>query len=424
MPSSAGLAMVGAPMAAEPTPIRKEEVDAALSAVRAADAREALAELAYETLSRQAEGRAFYAAQKLVRGRAEALGVSADDAATEAGNLLSVLERGAETALERAMVSAFAVLGLGAALGEDDAKAASERVFRFVRHADWLEVCTDYTVYPFVDALLDPRPAEQVWGELAQAVVDDAAGRDGEQARVRARNAARLTALASSTSASARAALRRVVGSPALDEATRLLASTLAGDGAGEAEPSSLRLQGVLGRAPRARATEALRWLSGWAIVAWALRAIASVLGLRRRAEVRLGARGLEVRTELSLLGRTVRERTETWSLDALEGAGREVRYPAVHLLVGAVALSVGVLFGGLMLFDGARSGELVLLLLAAALVLGGAGLDLALDVLLPARRREVVVDLAARARSPLRIRRVGVHEADTFLRALRGRLR
>ncbi len=409
-------------MSAEPSPVRQAEVDAAAAAVRAAPSarRGKLAALAYDVLSRQAEGRLEYAGQPLVRGRAEEHGVSHDDAATEAGNLLAVLERGAQTALERALVAAFAVDGFGAALADDGDKDARDRVFRFVRHADWLEVCTEHRVYAFADALLEAEAAARVWRELAQVIVDEAAGRDGDLPRVRARNAARATALASSSTDAAREALREVVRSAALDEPTRLFASTLLGDGAEEKPAVSPRVLGSIGRAPRAGALEIVRWLTGWAALAWIARALAFVLGLRRDAEVRLAKNALEVRTRVTLLGRTVRESDETWRLDALEEAGREVRYPALHLLVGAVTLSAGVLFGGLVLFDGARSGELILLMLASALVLAGAGLDLALDVLVPGRRGRVVLDLRARARRPLRLTRVSVDEADSFLRAVR----
>lgn len=410
-------------MAAESTLIRKDDVDAALRAVRGAEQRAKLASLAYDTLSRQAEGRAFYTAQNVVRARAQEHGVTYDGAATEAGNLLAILERGAQKPLERALVAAFAVAGFGDALSGDDEKTASARVSRFVRHADWLEVSTDYRVYPFVDALLDVQAAARVYRELAQAVVDEAAGRDGEQARVRARNAARLTALASSSAEAAREALRAIVRSTALDEPTRLLASTLAGDGAAEAVTVAPRVAGRLGRPPRRGIVDVLGWVSGIAILLWALRGLAFVLGLRRDAELRLGARELEVRTKVSLFGRTVREREQTIRLEALESAAREVRYPAIHLLVGALALSAGVLVGGLVLFDGARSGELVLVSLAALLVLGGAGLDLALDVLVSARRGRVVLDVRARGQRPLRVAGVSIEEADAFLRALRARV-
>jgi hypothetical protein len=407
----------------EPTPVRLADVEAAVGALRAKpeDKRRVLAALAYDVLSRQAEGRTVYAGQKLVQSRAEEHGVDADAASTRAGNLLSILERGAETPLERALVAAFAVAGFGDAAGGDSAgRQASERLFRFVRHADWLEVCTDFRVYPFVDELLDAALAGHVWRELAQAVADEATGRDGELPRVRARNAARLSALASSRTDAARGALRSVVSSSALDEVTRHVASTLAGDGAASAVPASLLIEGELGRARRGGAVETLRWVSGWAILAWLLRGLAFLLGVRRRAEVRLGRAGLEVRSRTTLLGRVIREQEETWRLEALETASRQVRYPSLHLLVGVLCGSLGLLSGGLFLFDGARSGELVLLGVGAALIVGGAGLDLVLDVLVPGARGKASVELHARAQRPLRLTRVSLADADSFLRALR----
>ncbi|HBQ15060.1 MAG TPA: hypothetical protein DEF51_29360 [Myxococcales bacterium] len=405
-------------MVSEAQPVRAPDIERAVSAVReAGDVQTPLAALALDLLSRQAEGRTFYAGEKLVAARAEAHGVTREAAATEAGNLLAILERGPDTPLERALVAAFAVAGLAAAKDAD----RKERVWRFVRHADWLELCTDYAVYPFVDRLLEEGRAADVWAELAQAVVDEAAGRDGERPEVRARNAGRLSALADSNAVASKDALRRVVSSAALDEPTRLLASTLAGDGAAELSTAPARVEGELGRAPRGSALELLRWLSGWAILSWAIRGLGFLLGVRRKAELTLNGGAVTVRTELSMLGRVIRGGEERWRLDALDGAGRRVRYPALHLMVGVVALAVGVLFGGVVLFDGARSGELVLLLLAAGLLLGGAALDLALDVLVPGKRGRVVLDVSARSRRPLRLTRVPLDQADAFLRALRG---
>lgn len=406
-------------MGAESKPIRRDHVEQALAALEGHEHAEALGALAYDALSGQAEGRALLAGPKYAQAKAEAHDVERAHAETEAGNLLGILERGATEPLERALVVAFAARGLVDALAEDD--DARSRAFRFVRHADWLEVATDYSVYPFVDALLDDDGATLLYAELSQRVVDDAAGRDGDRPRVRALNAARLSALAASRHDAASDALRDVVRSAALDEPTRLLASTLAGDGAGPATAStSAQIEGELGRAPRGGFTEVVRWLTGWALLSWAARGLAFLLGLRRRATLRIAPEGLEVKTQVSLLGRTVREGEETWKLDALAGAGRQVRYPAMHLLVGTIALSVGVLLGGLVLFDGVRSGELILLGVASVLLLGGAGLDLALDVLVPARAGRCSLELSARAARPLRLTRVPLEQADAFLRALR----
>ncbi|MEZ4340573.1 MAG: hypothetical protein R3B82_28465 [Sandaracinaceae bacterium] len=402
-------------------PVRAADLDRAVEAVEAIEDRAALAALARDVLSSQAEGRTLFAGAKLAQKKAEEHGVAHEDAETPAGNLLGVLTRGAKTPLERALVAAFAVAGLGDALGEDeDARATA---FKFVRHADWLEVSGDYVVYPFVDRLLSEVQAKIVWSEVAQRVVDEAAGRDGGRPEVRARNAARLTALATS-GAPAASALREVIRTSALDEPTRLLASTLAGDGANEQATLGTSIRGTLGRAPGRGVREVLRWISGWALLSWLVRAIGFLLGLRTEAELKVSGKELEVRTKVSLFGRTVREGAETWRLDALEGASRHVRFPALHLLVGAIALSGGVLFGSLVLFDGVRSGELILVLLASGLVVAGAGLDLALDVLLPARRGHVAMEVAARSRRPIRLTRVPLDQADSFLRALRNAAR
>ncbi|MBX3270292.1 MAG: hypothetical protein KF729_08520 [Sandaracinaceae bacterium] len=403
----------------DPAPVRAPELDHAIEALLASEHRAPLAALARDVLGSQAEGRALFAGAKLAKTKAEEHGVTHELAETSAGNLLGVIERGPKTPLERALVAAFAVAGLDDALAatEDDAHAV---VFRFVRGADWLEVSSEYAVYALVDRVLREEHARLVWSELAQRVVGEAAGRDGDRAEVRARNAARLTALASSRAPSAVEALRSVIRSSALDEPTRLLASTLAGDGA-DLPAVGVSVTGRLGRAPGRGLRELVRLATGWALVSWALRGVAFLLGLRSEAELKFDGKQLDVRTRVSLLGRTVREAEETWRLDALEGASRRVRYPSLHLLVGALALSAGVLAGSLVLFDGVRSGELVLVSIAAAMVLAGAGLDLALDVLWSGQRGRVSVEVAPRSRRALRLTSVPLEQADAFLRALRG---
>lgn len=408
-------------MSTESEPVRDAEVRRALEAVAAVedpDVARALGAFAFDLVSRQAEGQTFFSGEKYIAKRLEQHGVDRADGATEAGHLVEIAERGAQDARERALVAAFAVRGLADALEGDGAEA---KVFRFVRHLDWLELATPYSLSPFLDPLLGDA-AGAIWKELAQAVVDDAASKDGGRAEVRARNAARLTALAESEASTAAEALRSVVRSSAMDEATRLLASTLAGDGAGESAVVSPRVSGAVGRVPRTRPLEVLRWVSGWALLSWVLRGLGFLVGVRRQAELRLGASELEVHTTWSLLGRTVREGTARWKRDALQGAGREVRYPALHLLVGAVTLSLGVLLGGLMFFDGVRSGELILLMIAAGLVLGGAALDLALDVFVPGGRGRVSMDVVLADTASIRLTRVRLDEADRFLRALKSR--
>ena len=405
--------------AAPEQPVREEDVGRALRVLLGHPEPGPLAALCYDVLSRQAEGRTFFSGRDYLRGRAEAHGVT--DGATSGGDLLAVLERGAREPHERALVAAFAVEGLRLALAADEPAEAAQRVYRFVRHADWLEVCAGWRIYPFVDARLEGEAAGRVWREVAQAAVDAGSGRDGRSPAMRAWNVARLTTLAEARSAEARAALREVAQTAALEPVARELAVTLAGPRT--TMPASVtppaRLQGRVARMSPPPTWRLLRWLTGWALVSAAARGLAFLVGFRRHGAIRLDGDALAVAHRSELLGRTVATGEERWALSAVGRAAREVRYPSLHLLVGVLALSGGVLFGGLVLFDGVRSGELVLLLLAACLAAGGAALDLVLDLLWPAREGRVSVEIVGLDGRRLRLRGVRADEARAFVTAL-----
>ena len=90
--------------------------------------------------------------------------------------------------------------------------------------------------------------------------------------------------------------------------------------------------------------------------------------------------------------------------------------------MIGAASLTFGLLLGGLLIFDGVRSGELVLALIGAALAFGGAALDLALDVLVPGARGRVRLELAAHRGKVVTLADVPVEASDRFLDAIRAR--
>lgn len=400
-------------------PIEPEEAQRAARLVLDHDGRDALGALAFDVLSRQAEGGTLFAGKEHVELRAEALEIDRDEAATEAGNLLAILERGADSPLERAVVAAFAVHGLGRAVAQAGAEERERILGRFVRHADWLEISSPYVVYALVDTVLDPETAGRVWSAVADAVVDDARGGKGPRHGVRARNAARVSGLASSTSESAADALERVAGE-AEDVVVRALARELG------AEPESVAggdtVRGLLGAPPRSVARTVLRLVTGVAALAWVARLVGRLVGVRRTAEMELVAGGVVLRRRTVLLGRTVREAEERYTMRALAGVSRETRYPMLHVLVGLVALSAGILVGGLFAFDAVRTGETVLLLLAAGAVLVGGGLDLALEVLVPARAGRVRLDFRLLPGRVVRLESVAADEADGFIDALRRR--
>jgi hypothetical protein len=385
--------------------------------VAAHEARDALGALALDVLLRQAEGERLFECREDVDRRAAEYGVDRDRAQTAVGNLLAILEKGPQTDAERATVAAFAVYAFGRRLAES-AGEGTDLVGRFVRDTDWLELATPYRLRAFIDLLLPTEDAARIWRALAQAVAVDATGPGGSSPAVRGRNAARLSALSASSSEAARLALASVAATRGIDGPTRALAEALRGS-----PPPAPRLGGRVRRARRRGAVAVLAWVTGWALLGWFGRAVAGLFGIRREAELTLGDEAIELRERRFVLGRIVNETVRTLAPASILEASREVRYPSVHLLVGAIALSIGVLGGGLLVFDGVRSGELTLLWSGAALVLVGAGLDLALDVLVPGQRGQVTVELVLTSGRVLRLAGVPVEQADRFLGALARKL-
>ena len=186
-----------------------------------------------------------------------------------------------------------------------------------------------------------------------------------------------------------------------------------AGDAAtGAGEPA---LSGREGRLPGAGPGTVLRWASGWALLSWVGRVLLLALGYRREARIELADGWLRIQRATVFRGRVIRESEERRSLRSLVAASRLVRYPSLHLVVGALSLSVGILVGGLFAWDALRFGDRALLLVAS-LIFAGAGLDLVLDVLVPGRARRVCLDIRVEQGSGLRLVGVPLEEADRFL--------
>jgi len=405
--------------------IGAEDVARAAAEVREHGGPDTVAAFAFDILSRQAEGKALFAGKKHVETRAEEHGMSRDDADTGRGNLLEILERGPESAAEYALVGAFAVRGLGARLKAGDEPGV---LTSFVRHADWLEVATPYAVYAFVNRVLDDDEAARVYAAVADACVGARPGVADHGAR--GAGAVRVAALGAADSEAAADALTRVA-EHAADPALRAAASFALGrsqaDGAERATSDApgrpVQILGRLGRPRRGALREALRIASGWALLSWFVRLLASLVGTERAVEGALVPGGIELRSRVTLLGRVIREREEVVPLTGLARLSRDVRYPTLHLLVGLSTLSVGVLVGGALAADAARSGATWVLLLGALVILVGAGLDLALDVFVPARRRKVAIDLAPAAGRAYRIEGVTPEAAERFIDAVKKQL-
>jgi hypothetical protein len=405
--------------------IRTEDVERAAEVAHAHDARDALAALAFDVISRQAEGEKLFAGKEWVDARAAEHDVTREVAETKLGNVLEVLERGPERAGERALLGAFAVLGLGARLAKEDGNEASV-LARFVRHADWLETASPQPIYAFVDPVLEGDAKDRVWNAIADACVSQKPA--ALRFAGRARAAVRVSALATSKSDAAREGLERIARH-AEDPAVRALAAFAFGGGAslgseepGGAERGAVSVRGRVGRPRRGAVLEVLRVLSGVAAVLWTFRALGALVGLVRTRDLSLAPGGVRVVSETRLLGRVVRAREETFATNGLASIAEATRYPIVHALVGLAFSSVGVLAGGLLAFDAVRSGETWVLVVAAGLVLVGAGTDLALEVFFPKRKDRVALELAVLPGRTVRVDDVPTAEARRFLEAVRKR--
>lgn len=352
------------------------DVESAVS--RTEDADPATCALVLDVLSKQAEGRVLFAGKDFVQARAEEHGVDAD---AKVGDepLLALLEQGPAEAREYAILCALAVRGLRAHL-DDDA-----RVDRFVDHADWLTLSTPYAPYPFVEPILGDE-ADAVWSRL-----------DGE-------------ADSSDPREAAFAALHRALR-PGNDEAKP------------STDEPAMVVHGRLGRIAPTGWRAVVRLITGWALLQWVARFLAWCVGVRRTATLKLLSGGVRFEHATTLLGRPARSGHETFTLAAIASSGRSERFPRAHLLVGAITFALGVLLGGLVLFEGIRSGETVLLLIAAGLILGGGALDLALSTYLPGRDGVVSIELSVLPKRRVQVSHVPEESADAFLSELRERL-
>lgn len=398
-----------------------EELERAVAAVRTLQHGEPLCALCYDVLSRQAEGKAMFAGKKYIAGRAKVHGVARDATQTPFGDLLIALERGPESSMQWALLAALFVRGFEQAVRAESA-GSKALVASFAAHSDWLELSSPYRVFPLLDGLLMPELAAQVYAEVAALVLRDD-DKDSEP-ETRARNAGRIAGLAEARSASARTALERIETS-VQDGFSRTLAAFALGKTrvASDSVPPETHVRGRLQHPPRAPWLAFIGWLSGWALVVWALRLVFAAVGYFTEIEADFGGEAVRVRRTTFLLGRTMQRTEQVYPLLRLCAAQRAARFPTLHFVLGAFCLALGVVLGGVFAFDAARTGDRTLWLIAAALLLSGSGLDLALEVVIPGSRSRVTLDLDFGRPHRLCIGGVAIEEADGLLKQLWRRL-
>jgi hypothetical protein len=438
-----------------PTP---SDVERVVDIVRTHQHAEKVGALVFDLVSRQAEGRVLFSGERFVAARAEEHGVDARMAETPLGNVLGLLERGAITRMDWALMSALHVRGFSdawQARAEDDRR---DLVARFATHADWLEASTHHRPLVFARELLPAQLAGELWKRIGVVALEED---KSPTPAGRGRNALRLSVLSGVTSSasagadSARAALERVKAE-ADDPWTRALAGAALQNGAAEPVPASvpssvstaptvvvssnppppgtsppvtntpsqppleaIRIAGVLARAPAMRWWAPLRWLSGFAVVRWIVAGFAALLGVRRHVFVELQGQALSVRIATRWLGRTVRSSDVVHGLAHVAHVKRVARYASLHLLVGVTLFAAGILIGGFLLGDGLRSQDQTLLLAGAGLILGGAALDLVLGVIVPATARRVRIELDFGEHGRLDVAGVPADDADRLMHSL-----
>jgi hypothetical protein len=142
-------------------------------------------------------------------------------------------------------------------------------------------------------------------------------------------------------------------------------------------------LQGDLAPFPRGPLLTAILAFTGLLLVIELGRLIGRyVLAVRRTAEVRVSAAGLEVRTRTVMLGQTLLESATVIPRDGLVRVTREIRYPGLPMYAGLGALAVGSYIGVGLFVDGARAESPSMLGTGLLIALIGLGADFALSSL------------------------------------------
>lgn len=361
----------------DPNPTAKD-VKQAVAAAK--DAPAALCALALDVLSRQGESRLLFAGREFVDARAKEHAV--DDASGKLGavDVLALLREGPTDGRGFATLAALAVRGLDAHTKD------SARLARFVKHADWLELSTPYAPYAFVSELV--HDVDAVW-----RAVKDASKTLGDSPRD--------------------------VAIAALHDATL----ARAGVKADQTQSVELSVEGELRSPPPGGFLGVMRLVSGIALLQWLARGIGFVFGLRRRGVLSFQGGGLRLRKRVTVLGRVIRERDESFTLAAVASAARCARHPALAMLVGACAFAASLVAGGVFLVEGVRSGETFLLIFGGAIVLVGGALDLGLGVLWPAKNARRAIELAVLPKRRFGLSGVDEASAERFVEELERRL-
>lgn len=262
--------------------------------------------------------------------------LSPSEAETPFGNLLEMLDRGAQTPVEWSVLGAALALSVArrwASLRATDEPTVEDR--QLLSNVAWLAANTGCNSWTFLS--LDETASDgALWCHVDGAL-------DGFDVAEQLALAVGLVEGGSEPALQLKANWLERTGNPSL---VSLL----------ETSATSPWLVGQVRRGPRPGWLLVLQAVSGYLVVEAIGRLFSRyVLWSRREARVRVSPRGLEVVSRRHLLGRPFEERRELIPLSELSEVSRETRYRGLLLYVGLACLLVGSFLGTGLLLDGLR---------------------------------------------------------------------
>ncbi len=406
---------------------RPSQIAQAVTAARVHPHAAKIAEVAAEVGARIADGRLRHSEISDVAAVAQRVGLEPEDAQTEFGNILAILERGAEDAAERAIVATFVAAGAVRKLevqldDEAEVRRWAERLCYLAAHAgfDPLGALPEGT---------DPRLLHALFRALVDHArqIDEGKAPKADRAELLVAAAALADAVEMLGDADELAPLVSRLGADVADlTAGRIITAHAAAAPSTvvASAPSSASVKGYLAPLPRGAFVTCVQAFTGYLLVRSVAVLIARLaLSLKRDARIELTQRGLEIDAKVGLLGREVRTLRAHYPASGVASITREVRFPSIHIYVGLAALLLGTYAGVTFLAWGVPSASPRLIAYGLLALLLGVVLDLVLTALVPGARGTCRVVVTPRRGSRVCVAGVDAQAADRLLADLARRL-
>lgn len=404
-----------------------EGLERAISVARKHPHAAKVAEVAAELAAKIADDHRRHATAAEIDEAIARVDLERSDAQTDYGNVLSILERGADDPAERSIVAAFVAAGVVRVVEAEGASGKAARTW--CDRLCWLSAHAGFDPLAAFPNDLPPdllRPLQRAIAEYARQI--DA----GKEPR-----AGRAELLV------ATAALGDLVASGRADEELAQIISRLAADlgdplgqrlitaRAAEAPatvvqtgPAEAAVFGRLSPTPRSPFMTALFAFTGVLLVRSVAILIGDlVLGLKREARLELTPAGVELKAKVALLGRELRDVSTTYPVKNLATVTREVRFPGLPVYAGLFALLVGTWAGVSFLSWGVQAASPRLIGYGLLALIVGVGLDLALTTLVPGLTGKCRLILTAKGGHPVCVSHLDAAAADRFVADLSRRI-